>query len=174
MIPVKHTIGDTLKFTEQSATYPAPDYTLTLSFSNASKAYSVTSTANGQDHDFLIATTTTATWEPGKYKYQLFAVKGSERYTVRQGDFELLPDFSKIGDRRSDNQIILDAIIATLKGKASSDQSSVSIEGRSIQRYSYDELIKMRDKFSQLVASEKRADRARRGLSHSGTIKVRL
>jgi hypothetical protein len=57
-------------------------------------------------------------------------------------------------DLRSDLQKMLEALNATLAKKATRDQASMSYNGRSISRLSWDELLKARDAVARQVQSE--------------------
>jgi hypothetical protein len=57
-------------------------------------------------------------------------------------------------DLRSQNRRTLDALNAMLEGKATRDQTSLSINGRSISRMSWPELLAARDNIARQVQAE--------------------
>jgi len=69
---------------------------------------------------------------------------------------------------------VLESIEAVLESRASIDQESYSINNRSLARTPIPDLVVLRDKYRGEYVREKRAERIRNGLGHSGTIKVRF
>jgi hypothetical protein len=55
----------------------------------------------------------------------------------------------------------LDALEATIEGRASSDQLAVTISGRSISRIPFEELVKQCDYFRNKVKAEESGNTAR-------------
>jgi hypothetical protein len=68
----------------------------------------------------------------------------------------------------------LDAIEATIEGRASKDQESYSIQGRSLARTPIADLILLRGKYKAEYVQMQRAEKLRNGLGHGGNIKVRF
>lgn len=109
-----------------------------------------------EDNDNFIEefASTTATWIPGKYKYQIInddEIEDEGEFQILQ-NFFLTDDFSSV---KTQNEKLLDAIEAQLAGKATSAQSSMSVGDKSIAYCSIDELFKLRDYFKKKVAEEK-------------------
>lgn len=170
-------VGDTLKFTKSLPDFdPAAD-TLNYSFVNASNIYTVTATDNG-DGNFLINVlpATTAAWAAGSYRWAAqVTTAGGEKHTVESGTINILPDLmSAAVDDRSHVKKVLDALEAVIENKATKDQLSYSIGGRSISLMSTSDILLFRDRYKAEYQAEQRAERIKRGLGHGGKIKVRF
>ena len=66
------------------------------------------------------------------------------------------------------------AIEATIENRASIDQSSMSIAGRSLSRMTIDELLTLRDRARFETGKEINKARIAKGLGNSSTIKARF
>lgn len=96
--------------------------------------------------------------QAGRYYWQLFAERGTTKILLDCGELEVIPNLlnEEAGyDGRTDAEKGLDAVNACLLGKASKDQLSYTIKGRSLTRYSVDELKKLRAHFVMLVRKER-------------------
>jgi len=176
--PEQFRAGDTLKFKIYVPDfYPADGWVMSYDFVSASGNYTVTGTDNG-DGSHLISETAanTAKWAPGTYSFQGYVTKGQERYTLRTGQIEILQNLATQSniDTRSHVKKVLDALEATIEGKASKDQQSYTIAGRTLSRLSPSELIKWHNHYKALYAKEVREERIRRGLGHHGIIRTRM
>lgn len=171
-IPAKLTAGDTWAFTFSHADYAAPTWDASIYFENAAATFSTTATDDGSDHAFSIAAATTAAKVAGRYKWSIRVTDGTDSYTVDTGWTEVIADPAATGthDPRSDARKLLDALNATLLGRATSDQLAMSINGRSISRTPLPELRQWRDQLKQEVRTEEQGERA--GLGRN--IKVRF
>lgn len=171
-IPAKLTAGDTWAFTFSHGDYAAPTWDASIYFENATGTFSTTAADDGSDHAFTIAAATTAGKAPGRYKWSIRVSDGTSVYTVETGWTEVVADPAATGthDPRSDARRLLDALNATLLGRATSDQLAMSLNGRSISRTPLSELREWRDQLKQEVSGEEAgADR-----SKGRYIKVRL
>lgn len=167
--PIALVAGDTLKFQISLADYPASDgWTLEYSIQNAANIETFSSSASGDDHLVTVAASATATWTPGTYRLSARAVKGAEKYTLRKGSIEVTADLSAAVDQRSHAEIVLDAIEAMLEGKATKDQQSYSIAGRSITRLTPEELLTWRDTYRKEVKRQRRQEARERGEPATG------
>ena len=122
-----------------------------------------------------VAAATTAARVAGEYSWEAYVSGGtSERYRVARGALTVRPNLATAtaADRRSFAVKALEAIEAALISKASKDQLSLQIAGRSIQRYSFEELAKMRKTWRAEVKAEIDAERRRRGLAVSNSVYV--
>mgnify|MGYP004192860319 CR=1 FL=1 len=88
----------------------------------------------------------------------------------------LVNGFSTVFDNavRSYAKTILDAIEAVISNRATMDQQSMSIAGRSLSRMSVDELMTFRNQFKQEYLQEVKAARNKNGQASGNTIKVRF
>jgi uncharacterized protein YlxP (DUF503 family) len=175
-LPYRIHAGDSVSFTDSVSNYPASaGWLLRYTLVTAKNKYLLDSVANGDNHDISATTSITAIWAPGYYRWVAFAVKGAERYTIATGNIEILPDITSGAiDQRAHVEKVLDAIEATIENKASIDQQSMSINGRSISRYAFTDLIILRDKYKGELVSLKRAERLQNGLAAGNKILVRF
>lgn len=175
-LPRAFTIGDTLTWTESDATYPAPTWTVRYYFTSKTEVFSSNdpSTADGSDH---VVTITTTNLKAGTYDYVRKVTDGSELYTTERGQIEVLPDLSAdvTGvDRRVYAEKALEAIEAMLLGKASKDQTSYSLNGRALSRYSPAELNEWRRALRIEVAELRAKERRKAGGKSNRNVRVRF
>jgi len=174
------TAGDTLAFTHTDSVYQISDWSLTYNLLNASNFYSfrASSPSTGYDFSVSVAATTTSTWQPGIYRWVARVVNGVtlETLTIEQGTLEILPNWATLTsgyDYRSHVKKTLDALEATIMGKASSDQLAYTIGNRSLQRMKPEELLVWRDKYKAEYEAELRAEDVA-GEGNAGRILVRF
>ena len=95
----------------------------------------------------------TKNWSVGKFKYQILNDEGIED----SGDIEILPNFALMDEDESVKshwEVILEAIEATLAGKATAAQSSISVGDKSISYMSVSELLELREFAKEKIAEE--------------------
>ena len=155
-------------------------WTLEYQFSNAGGSLtSQTCTAVGDDFLLSVAATVTADFAVGTYYWQSIATSNDSVPLVsvaEHGKLNILPQFTAAVDYRSHNQKMLDAIKAMLEGKATSDAQEYNINTGTTQRHlkllTWKELMDAKDRYTGLVATERRkADRAR-GIHRSTNIQA--
>ena len=177
-VPATLIAGDTWKWTRDLTDYPAGTWTLAYYFENSSATFTVTATASGTTHSVTVAAATTAPYRAGRYRWYARANSGAEYYTVANefGWMDVLADPAAAGkfDRRSHARKVLDAVEATIEGRATSDQLAMSIAGRSISRTPITELITLRDKYRWEVMAEQDAEALAAGLGSKKRIFVRM
>lgn len=157
--PLQIAVGDSVTWDRFVSDYPASDgWALTYYFTNSANSFSVTSSAADDAHRIEVDSATTSGWNAGRYYYQVKAKKDGQVVTIETGQsINILPDFSSGPlDGRSDAEVALDAIRATIQKKATKDQLSITVEGRTIQRMSFQELIIAERHLAAQVAREKR------------------
>lgn len=161
--------GDTLDFTVSVPDYPASDgwtlkYSLTARFSTPTQS-TITLTAstndNGADYDIEVAPATTADWAAGYYTWARWVEKSGARQTLTEsGTLQILadPELTAQGhDSRTHARKVLDAIEAVIENRATLDQESYTINGRSLNRTPIAELLKLRTIYRNEVEAEYRA-----------------
>lgn len=161
-LPGKVVIGNTFSFT----VIPPNNYTPSNSYSAYLKFrgpcdIDLSSTTSNNSFVFKETATETLDWKEGTYKYVLYVETtgspGVDSYTLETGYIELekRADLLDSGeDMLSFYHTMRDAIQAVLTNKATKDQSSYSIAGRSLSRFTWDELIAAYDKFDFLYKRE--------------------
>ncbi len=154
-------VGDTWSQTDSLPDYPASaGWVLKTRFvyDGAGTAFTINSTASGDDHVTTIAASVTATWTAGICTWVQFVEDGAgQSISIGSGKITLQPDprvATTAIDLRSAAQIGLDNVRAVLRGTASQGVLSYSIAGRSLQRYSITELMALESKLAADVKRE--------------------
>lgn len=169
-LPKRLTVNDHITWMESLPDYPASGgWIIHYSFTNADAVFDSDHAASGDDHAMSIDTTEL---ESGEYQYSKKVWDGvSDQHTLERGYITVDPDLSADTsgtDRRSYAQTALDNIEAMLKGKATTDQTSYSLNGRALSRYSIAELQEWRASLRSEVRDERqKARRAKGGKSHN-------
>lgn len=169
--------GDTVKWKKYIADYmPADGWTLYYAINNSSALIEITTSDNGDGYHLVNeAPATTDLWAAGVYKWQSYVSDGTDRYTIETGTIEILPDLTDAAtDTRSIVKRTLDAIEAVIENRASIDQQSYTIAGRSLSRMSVEELLTLRDKYKSEYLQEIQSEKIARGLGTKNKILVRL
>jgi hypothetical protein len=173
LIPKKIRAGDTLDWTDSVSDYPASSgYTLKYVLA-ADNIITLTGIANGSDYDFDVAAADTAKWVPGTYSYQAYVTDGTKEFTIEVGTLEVLVNLrvQKPGyDGRSHVKIVLDALEATIEGRATKQHSSISIAGRAISLLPPAELRKEYLHYKHLYRRELETERIAAGLDAKNKI----
>jgi hypothetical protein len=118
-------------------------------------------TANGQEWSVNIATDA---MEPGQYAAQIWGTfAGDVKRIVSTETFVLRPAL-RAGDMRTDAKKALDMIDAMLSGQAKEGVRRYKINNRELERYSIDELLKLRSHFAAEVQQENRRNKGMTGL----------
>ncbi len=161
--PDSFVAGDTVKWTKYLSDYlPSDGWTLKYIFVSDAAQETVTGTDNGDgSHLLTIAAATSAGYAAGIQYWQAYVTDGTDRYKVAEGRVEVKPDFESQTngyDARSHIKKVLDALEATILGKASKDQMSYSIAGRSLDRMEPGELIKWHNHYQILYKQELQAE----------------
>ena len=116
----------------------------------------------------------------GDTEFVIIVAQGSDEIPVERGTIHIEPDptESESVDLRSDNKIILDAIVATLKGNASVDQLSYTISTsagtRSLSRVPRGELMDLEREYRARVRGENRRKLGRSGKRRGNVVKSRM
>ena len=140
---------------------------------NSSAKITITSSASDDDHLVSLSAVTTAAYTVGEYKFKAFVSDGTDRYLIDDGSIEILADYAELAtlDTRTHAEICLENIKAVLEGKATQDNYSFSIAGRSLSKYSWEELITAKNHYAAEVRGEKNKES---GKSQSNLIKMRF
>lgn len=176
--PDQVTAGDTLKFRREEADYVPPTWTLRYVLVKDAEQIEFSSTDNGDGtHLINVAATTTDDWVPGTYAWQVYAESGSERFTTGRGVIEILPNFSALAsghDNRTHVKRTLDAIEAVIEERATKDQESYTINGRSLNRTPMEQLLMLRDKYARLYQQELDRQKVADGKTGKSSVYVRF
>lgn len=150
--PISFVAGDLVQWTKSHSDYPASaGWALTYYLVKSGVQETIVAEASGDDFLLTITAEDSAAYAAGVYAYQAQVVKTDEAYTLYSGAIEVLPGFAAQTtgyDNRSHVKKTLDALEAIIEGKASKDQLSYAIAGRSISRMSPGELLDWRDAYT--------------------------
>ena len=146
--------------------YPTSLYSLTYEFQDdagggSANAFTITAVEITDAYIVEVASATTAAYSPSTYRWSAFITKtsDSQRVTVDTGFLTVEANYANTtADQRSHAKKVLDSIQAVMENRATIDQSSFSIAGRSLSRMSVDELFAYRDRYqTEYNAEIKRA-----------------
>jgi hypothetical protein len=158
-IPAQLQIGDTWQWTEGFALYPASaGWTMSFSlYRYGQPVIQIDATASGDDFSINVPAATTAGKVAGAWQWTAYVTKGADRFTVETGTVTLKPDLAAAGpttDLRTENEKILDALLAAQQRRATKEQESMQISGRAIRYLAPDELEKMIGIYTYKVKAE--------------------
>jgi hypothetical protein len=166
--PRQITPGETLEWTKSFDDFPADEWTVTYYFRGAGPGFDAVGTpdeADELDHAFTVPSTTSDDTSAGRYNFQAWAVKDTEKHLVDQGETEVLPSLAALAvgtnyDGRSTEKRILDAIDAIMAGKATLDQQEYMIGAagaqRMLRRIEPTQLLELRKYYAGLVRAQRR------------------
>ncbi len=174
-LPRRITIGDTITWDETLDEFPASaSWVVTYSFTSKDGQFASTHAAVVDDHRITIDTTSL---NEGHYDWTKKVADGTSTFTLESGILDVDPDLSAdtvAVDRRSYAAIALAAIEALLKGKATKDQTSYSLNGRALSRYSIDELNEWRGQLRVEVRDERQKARRKSGGKSHANVRARF
>ena len=180
-IPKVITAGNTVEFAMRAYDSIGTEltsgnsWTMYWTLSNSTANYTVSSqTENDQGFFFQVPHATTSGWTAGDYSSSVYADDATNRYPQDQEAVTVKPSLDSAVDGRSTYRQIADAIDAAILGSAGSNQLSMSIAGRTIQRMGMEELMKAKTQFDSLVKSEENAKQMLDGKITSNTIYTRI
>ena len=144
---------------------------------SGSTLITISASASGADYLIEVGQSTTASYTVGIYHWDAYITKDSdsERVRVDHGQWEIIENLaSATTDPRSSSKKVYDAVVAVIEGRASQDQMSYSIAGRSLSRMSIEDLIKFEGIYKARWMKEVNESRIRDGLGTTNTIHSRL
>jgi len=154
-----------------STDYPLAAYSLKYKFYliDGSTASNFTIDATESNNEYIISTSSTTSQTAGDYRWDAIIKRTSDNVELIIED-----GYSTILDNavRSHAKIVLDAIEGVIEGRATIDQSSMSIAGRSLSRMSVDELLTFRDRYKSEWLKEVKIARIKNNQGSGNTIKV--
>lgn len=150
--------GATWKFEEDLDEYPASEgWGLSIFLKHKNEAHSaITAIASGDKFAFDIPISTTSLFINGEYFWQAILSKAGEIEIYDEGTKTIEVILSLKSDTRTENEIILDAIIATITNLATREQLQIEVAGMKLQYREQTELERLRKMYEAKVASEKR------------------
>ena len=171
--------GDTINWLISCADYPATSgWTLKYKAVSSTGYFAITTTPSGADHLASVAMATTAAYTPGNYTLTKYVESITELVTLAELLLTVRPAFSgktAAYDARSHVKKVLDAIEATLEGRAAVDQLELTIDGTTLKRMPIEQLITLRSTYAAEYQRELQAERLNAGLpTGSGRLLMRL
>lgn len=136
--------------------YPAPEWEISAILRGPTPI-DLTATGDGDIHTFEAAAALTTTWPAGAYAVSIRATRAAEVVEVEAGEIEILADLAAVStthDPRGHARLVLDAIEAVIENRATKDQQSYTIGGRSLQRTPLGDLLNLRAHYRREVARE--------------------
>lgn len=179
--PVELQLGDfwAWKRTNLSTDYPTAQYSLSYEFNlnEGSTASNFTLTATEANDEYIISTSSTTSYTKGTYNWIAYITRSSDsaRIKVGEGFTEIQENYATTSASvRSHAKIVLDSIEAVIENRATMDQSSMSIAGRSLSRMSVDELMTFRDRYKAEYMKEVKMARIKNNRGSGNTVKVKF
>jgi hypothetical protein len=177
-------IGDRLVWRRDDIadTYPTSTFALTYEFhkdsgGGGSHQFEITATEADSTYFIEVASSTTASYTDGDYIWNAYITRSadSERIRIDTGRSTVVLNLANTNaDLRSHAKKVLDNIEAVLENRASIDQSSFSIAGRSLSRMSIDELLTLRDRYHSEYLEEIKKARIKNKQRSGNTIEVKF
>lgn len=170
----------TWKRDDLAGDYSPSAYALTYEFHSdvgggGSKKFTITATEADDTYYIEVGSSTTASYTPGDYIWEAYITRSSdsERIMVDSGRTEITINLANTNaDLRSHAKKVLDAIEAVIENRATIDQSSMSIAGRSLSRMNIDELMNFRMQYKTEYLKEIKLARIRNKQGSGNTVKV--
>lgn len=182
--PYELVVGDrwAWKREDLNTDYSTDLYSLSYEFhcdsgGGGNHAFTINATESGNVYYVEVASTTTAGYNPHRYVWDAYITRTSDSQRIRidSGVTQLLDNLANTNaDQRSHVKKVLDALEAMIANRASVDQSSMSIAGRSLSRMDINDLLSWRDKYKAEYLRELKKARAKNGSSTGNTVKVRF
>lgn len=156
--------------------FPASAWTLTYYFKSPTAQFNVAATASGEAFAVDVLPETSAAIAAGIYEWRAYVSISGDRREVDRGVLTVDVNFasSAIIDTRSHARKVLAAVEAVIEGRATKDQESYSINGRSLTRTPIDQLLQLRKTYLAHVQAEDAAARRQAGQKSGNTINVRF
>jgi len=178
--PLQFAIGDFVQWKREDIVGDYPTATHSAEYvariSGGGSEIKVTATETSTYYLFTISSADSASFTKGHYHWQLEVTETSSgnRIIIDTGTLDIHYDLDDNVDPRSHAQIMIDKIESILQGKADADVASYSINGRSLTKMSFDDLIKARDFYRKEYAKELQKERAAQGDNTGATVLVRF
>ena len=178
MTPEFITKGVDNAWTLASSDYPAADgWVIEYTLINSEEQHSFTSTNVGGTHSISVDADASSGYGVGEYFYQAVAKKDTALHLVETGYLVVKPGFRDLEsgfDARPHCKKVLDAIEALLENKATKDQARYIIGSRRLDRYTFEELLVLRDKYRAEWKSYQRAEKLKQGIGGRNVVLVRF
>lgn len=163
--PKRLNAGDSASWVVAVPGHPASDgWSFKYSLTNASHVHTLTATALGDDYSIRLGSSESASFAPGLYTLIGYVERSDERVQVSSQRLEILPNLTEAHDRRSQAERTLSAIRDLLEGKATDDQQMIQYAGRTLSRYTFEQLLAIESRLARQVAREKARKAGSKGI----------
>lgn len=177
--------GDTLEIEYENSDYATSVYSIRVSLRGPAVAVididdtdtNITIVKSGYKFTITVPASVTANYVAGDYKYAIYVYTSTLRYQVETGTVTITPNlFAQTAtyDSRSHVKIVLDAIEAVIEGRATVDQMSYTIAGRSLSKTPIKDLLHLRDRYKAEYKREQDAEKIAMGEPIGGQVRVKL
>jgi hypothetical protein len=167
--------GDVVTWTITDSTHTAEYWTTCSVYLQASGSTAQRFTASAIDNASFAVTASVSGSVTGSFSAYYVFEESPLCETVFAGTVEIRSNPSGSAyDPRSHARKVLDAIEAVLEGRASVDQVSITINGRTLSRTPLADLLKLRGTYRDEVANEEVALRISQGLGSGRKVLVRF
>jgi len=186
-IPKKIYAGTTIKWRDDSAVGPlnesitSADWTLTyyLRTNTTHEGHTVAGTSYGTGWEFTISATDSAGFDSGDWFFYAEASKGSEKFTLGNGQLEVLASLSYTGqpgafDGRTQAEKDRDEVTAAIRAIIADKAAEYSIGNRTFKRVDLAELRTRESQLNYIVNLERRRAKIANGLGDPFTKYVRF
>ncbi len=156
--------------------YPTADYTLKYQFIElAEDGSEFTHNANKTDskHVFELAIADTSGISKGDYILRAIIIRDSDSEEVVIDEHLLLVK-TESDDARTHVYKVLMAVRALIEGKATTDQQTLTVNGRTLTRFTPEEWIKLENEYSKRWLREKQALDRKNGRSGSNKTLIQM
>lgn len=162
--------------------YPTDQYALTYEFhcdsgGGGSHKFTVTASETSTAYVVEVSSTVTENYTAHLYKWYAFITRtsDSQRVAVDNGITTLVVNYADSNaDVRTHAKKVLDSIQAVIENRATVDQSSFTIAGRSLSRMTIEELFMVRDRYRAEYNEEVKKARIRNKKPSGNLIGVRF
>jgi len=162
--------------------YPTDQYALTYEFhcdtgGGGNHKFTVTASETSTAYVVEVSSTVTENYTAHLYKWYAFITRtsDSQRVAVDNGITTLVVNYADSNaDVRTHAKKVLDSIQAVIENRATVDQSSFTIAGRSLSRMTIDELFMVRDRYRAEYNEEVKKARIRNKKPSGNLIGVRF
>ena len=167
------------KRTDLSTDYPTASYALSYEFNlvDGSTVSNFSLTETESNNEYIIEVSNTTSYTAGEYNWIAYITRSSDsaRIKLSEGFTEIQENYATTTSSvRSHAKKVLDAIEAVIENRATMDQSSMSIAGRSLSRLTIDELLQFRDRYKAEYLKEVKKARIKNKKDSGNTIKIRF
>ena len=163
--PATIVAGETVKWRKSLPNYPPATWTLTYEFRGVG-TFTITTTTDGSYHLANVDEAVSGLYVAGRYTWDSFVSDGSDRFRVGHGEAIVQADLADAVagyDGRTFARRMLDAIEATIQGRATKETDEIWIGDRKLKRMKPADLEQWRALYKNEVRKEQQADRAAQG-----------